>query len=194
MQAAANIPPSITTPAAQTSTVGQAASLAINASDPNGDALTYSASGLPAGLSINASSGFISGTPTTAGASSVTVTVNDGRGGIATTASFGWTVQAAANIPPSITTPAAQTSTVGQAASLAISASDPNGDALTYSASGLPAGLSINASSGLISGTPTTAGASSVTVTVNDGRGGIAPRPASAGPCRRRARAASAVR
>ena len=174
MQAAANIPPSITTPAAQTSTVGQAASLAINASDPNGDALTYSASGLPVGLSINASSGFISGTPTTAGASSVTVTVNDGRGGIATTASFGWTVQAAANIPPSITTPAAQTSTVGQAASLAINASDPNGDALTYSASGLPAGLSINASSGFISGTPTTAGASSVTVTVNDGRGGIA--------------------
>ena len=92
--AAANMPPSITTPAAQTSTVGQAASLAISASDPNGDALTYSASGLPAGLSINASSGLISGTPTTAGASSVTVTVNDGRGGIAT-ASFGWTVQAA---------------------------------------------------------------------------------------------------
>jgi hypothetical protein len=84
----------ISTPAAQTSTVGQAASLAISASDPNGDSLTYSASGLPAGLGINASSGLISGTPITAGTSSVTVTVNDGRGGTAS-ASFSWTVQAA---------------------------------------------------------------------------------------------------
>ena len=50
-------------------------------------------------------------------------------------------------------------------------ASDGNGDALSYSATGLPAGLTISAS-GLVTGTPTAAGANSVTVTADDGRGG----------------------
>jgi len=86
--------PAVTNPGAQTSTVGTAASLQIQASDPQGDTLTYSATGLPAGLSINASSGLISGTPTTAGTSSVTVTAKD-PGNNSGTATFGWTVNSA---------------------------------------------------------------------------------------------------
>ena len=67
-----------------------------------------------------------------------------------------------------VTNPGSQTSTVGTAVSLQISASDSaSGQTLTYSATGLPAGLSIS-SSGLISGTPTTAATSSVTVTATD--------------------------
>jgi Zn-dependent metalloprotease len=69
---------------------------------------------------------------------------------------------------PTVTNPGNQTGTVGTAVSLQIHASDPNSQTLTYSATGLPAGLSINASSGLISGTPTTAGTSSVTVTAKN--------------------------
>jgi O-glycosyl hydrolase len=80
----------VTNPGAQSSTVGKAVSLQIQASDP-GQTLTYSATGLPAGLSINSSTGLISGTPTTAGTSSVTVTATDGTGASGS-ATFTWTV------------------------------------------------------------------------------------------------------
>ncbi|MGI5500973.1 S8 family peptidase [Lentzea sp. CA-135723] len=67
---------------------------------------------------------------------------------------------------PSVTNPGTQTSTVGTAASLQLSASGGTAP-YTWSVSGLPAGLSANAS-GAISGTPTTAGTSTVTATVTD--------------------------
>jgi serine protease len=85
----------VTSPGNQTSTVGTAVSLQIQASDSaSGQTLTYSASGLPAGLSINSSTGLISGTPTTAQTYSVTVTVTDGTGASGG-ASFTWTVNSA---------------------------------------------------------------------------------------------------
>jgi hypothetical protein len=162
---------SVTNPGNQSSTVGTAASLQISASDTAGGTLTYSATGLPAGLSINASSGLISGTPTAAGSSSVTVTATDSTGPSGST-SFTWAVSSAQGNTVTVTNPGAQSGTVGTAASLQISASDSaSGQSLTYSASGLPAGLSINASSGLISGTPTAAGSSSVAVTATDTTG-----------------------
>src|SRR5579863_5663084 len=82
----------VTTPPAQSSTVGSAASLQVQASDSaSGQTLTYSAAGLPAGLSINSTTGLISGTPTTAGTSNVTVTAKDTTGATGS-ASFSWTV------------------------------------------------------------------------------------------------------
>jgi acetylxylan esterase len=82
----------VANPGSQTSTAGTAASLQISASDSaSGQTLSYSASGLPAGLSINSSTGLISGTPTTAGTSSVTVTATDGTGAAGST-TFSWTV------------------------------------------------------------------------------------------------------
>jgi len=81
----------VSNPGSQTSTVGSAVSLQISASDSaSGQTLTYSATGLPAGLSIS-SSGLISGTPTTAATSSVTVTAKDSTGASGS-ASFSWTV------------------------------------------------------------------------------------------------------
>jgi hypothetical protein len=82
----------VTNPGSQTGTVGTAASLQVNASDSaSGQTLTYSATGLPAGLSINSSTGLISGTPTTAGTSDVTVTATDTTGASGST-SFSWTI------------------------------------------------------------------------------------------------------
>ncbi|MFE6777966.1 M4 family metallopeptidase [Streptomyces sp. NPDC057702] len=84
---------SVTAPGDQTSVVNKAASLQIKATSSNTGALTYAASGLPAGLSIDATTGLISGTPTTVGTSQVTVTVTDPAGKTGT-ASFKWTVGA----------------------------------------------------------------------------------------------------
>ncbi len=82
----------VTNPGNQTSTVGTAVSLQITATDSaSGQTLTYSATGLPAGLSINSSTGLISGTPTTAGSNSVTVTAKDTTGATGS-ASFTWTI------------------------------------------------------------------------------------------------------
>jgi serine protease len=68
----------VTNPGNQTTTVGTAASVQINAADSaSGQTLTYSATGLPPGLSINPSTGLISGTPTTACTYGVSVTAAD---------------------------------------------------------------------------------------------------------------------
>jgi len=82
----------VTNPGSQTGTVGTAVSLQVAATDSaSGQTLTYSAAGLPAGLSINATTGLISGTPTTAGTSTVTVTAADTTGASGS-ASFTWTI------------------------------------------------------------------------------------------------------
>ncbi len=85
-----NRAPTVTNPGTQTGRTGTAVSLQISASDPDGTALLYSATGLPTGLGINASSGRISGTPTTAGTRSVTVTVSDGE--LTDSETFTWTL------------------------------------------------------------------------------------------------------
>jgi hypothetical protein len=98
----------------------------------------------------------------------VTVTATDTTGASGSV-SFTWTVNPASG-PVTVTNPGNQTGTVGTATRLQIQASDP-GQTLTYSATGLPAGLSINSSTGLISGTPTASGSSTVTVTVTAANG-----------------------
>ncbi|QKV80678.1 putative Ig domain-containing protein [Amycolatopsis sp. Hca4] len=85
---------SVTNPGDQTGTVGQATSLQIQASASDSGTLRYSATGLPAGLSINTANGLISGTPTTAGTSTVTVTATDSTGPSGS-ATFHWTVNPA---------------------------------------------------------------------------------------------------
>jgi hypothetical protein len=158
----------VTNPGNQFGTVAAATSLQVQATDSApGQTLTYSATGLPAGLSINAATGLISGTPTTAASNTVTVTATDAAG-TAGSATFVWSIA----ITPifTVTNPGPQTGTVAAAARLQIQATDP-GNTLTYAATGLPAGLSINAATGLISGTPTAAGNNTVVVTVTDNVG-----------------------
>ncbi len=168
---ATNLPPVIAQPAAQATQAGTTGSLQILGSDPEGSSLTYSASGLPAGLTLSPTTGLISGTPTTAGTYTVQITAADAGGATAST-SFIWTITPA-NQAPVIQAVAAQSTTVGTSVSVNLKASDPDGGALTWSATGLPTGLSLS-STGQITGTPTTAGTSAVQVTVKDPQGASA--------------------
>ncbi|MFJ5301879.1 putative Ig domain-containing protein [Streptomyces sp. NPDC088350] len=81
----------VTNPGSQSTVTGATASLQISATDSASATLTYSASGLPTGLSISSSTGLISGTASTAGTYAVTVTATDSTGASGS-ASFTWTV------------------------------------------------------------------------------------------------------
>ena len=100
-----NAPPTVTNPGPQNNVVGVALDLAITASDPNGDPFTYSATGLPNGLSINASTGHITGTPNTVNVYAVTVTATD-NGTLSGSANFNWTI----SNPADVTAPTTPTS------------------------------------------------------------------------------------
>lgn len=143
--------------------------------DADNDTLTFAITGLPAGLSFNTSTGVISGVPTTAvvPGSSVTVTASDGQGGADASDTFIYTIntnpQRSSEIPD-------QTRTVGDVVTLDISShfSDADNDTLTYTATGLPTGLTFNNSTGVISGSPSVAvvPGTNVTITASDSRGG----------------------
>ncbi len=172
-------PITITDPGKQSASEGSAVSVQVQASDSiSGADLSYSAVGLPTGLTINATTGLISGTPTigsaAAGPYQTVVTVTDGT--FSNSTSFAWQLTALGNPPTNpitLSNPGTQSGTEGQSVSVQVQATDSSGADLQYSAVGLPTGLSINATTGLISGT-IAAGASvngpfAATVTVQDG-------------------------
>jgi hypothetical protein len=166
----ANRPPVLTQPSNQTSAENGTITVTLTASDPDGTALTYSATGLPPGLTINATTGVISGTLTFTSAGTYTVTATASDGQLSNSKSFTWTVTNT-NRPPTLTQPANQTSARNTSVSLQLAATDPDGTALTYSAAGLPPSLTVNAATGLISGTLTASstGSHTVTATASDG-------------------------
>jgi hypothetical protein len=160
----------------QTATAGQSFSLLVDASDAEGDTLTFSLSAAPAGMTINSSSGLIAWTPTAeqVGTHSVTAEATDGQDSDAVT--FTVSVDGAGgggtNTAPTITAIADQTVAAGQSFSLQVQANDAEGDALTFSLSAAPSGMTIDGTSGQIAWAPTVdqVGPHSVTVQVTDGQ------------------------
>src|SRR5262249_51823300 len=149
---------------------GTDVSLSVAAGDADADTLTYTATGLPPGLSIDPGSGVIDGTLATSAAtgSPYSVSVRASDGAASATGTFTWTVTRVG-----LTTPGDHGNISGDAVALQVEASSVSGP-LTYSASSLPPGLSINSSTGLISGTLTTSAdaGSPYTVTVTAAAGG----------------------
>jgi len=122
---------------------------------------------LPAGLALN-SSGVISGAPTAASTTTIVVKVTDSAGGT-TTKEFTLTIAPSGVQPLGITTSALPGGTVGMAYNASLAAIGGTGTKTWSVVSGtLPAGLSLNASTGVISGTPTAQGTSTFTVQVQD--------------------------
>ena len=156
-------PPVISSATTASGTVGQSFSYQIAASN---SPTSYNATNLPAGLSVNTSSGAITGTPTTAGASSVTISATNAGG--TGTATLSITISAPTPSAPVISSATTASGTVGQAFSYQITASN---SPTSYNATNLPAGLSVNTSNGAITGTPTTAGTTSVTISAMNAGG-----------------------
>jgi hypothetical protein len=149
--------------------------------DPDGDRLTYSAQGLPAWLSIDADTGELSGTvpadASTLPAVVIVVTVDDHQGGQTSSE----VVIEAMNVAPEIISPIPlQLTNEGQDVLIDVKShvrdGGNDGDVLEFSANGLPAGLSINAETGIVSGIIETGTAPdspySVEVVVIDNQGG----------------------
>jgi predicted RNA-binding protein with TRAM domain len=122
---------------------------------------------LPTGLTINASTGTVSGTPSASGIFSFTLVATDSLGGTATQSE---TVDIAAS--PSVDVSVIQGGEVNVPYSATPTVSDGTGPfTWTVTSGSLPAGLAINATTGTVSGTPTTSGSDTFTVTVTDADG-----------------------
>jgi YVTN family beta-propeller protein len=91
--------PVMTPPADQLTVAGQAVSFQMAATDPNGDLLTWSATGLPSGASISPTTGLITGSPSTPGTYTPNITVTDGNTP-AVSDSFTWTINSVLNVGP----------------------------------------------------------------------------------------------
>ncbi len=164
------------TVAAQTHPEGAPLGIQIFASDPDGDDIRFSAVGLPSGLSIDPISGLISGTPSFTTSTNavefnqlITVTVAETDfPALTNSMTFPLTITNV-NRAPGLQAIASQTTDEGTPVSLGVSGSDPDGDSLNYTASGLPPGLEINFTTGEITGSPTIPGTYVVNITATDG-------------------------
>lgn len=158
--------PVITSALSTSGVVGSPFSYTITATN---SPTSYTCGALPAGLSLDGTTGIISGTPTAISSASVTISAINGSGTGSATLVFNIVLPS-----PPVVTGTSISGTVGTGISYPISATNyPTSYAL---ASGtLPAGLSLDTTTGIISGTPTAASAASVTVTATNSGGTSSP-------------------
>jgi endoglucanase Acf2 len=126
---------------------------------------SYNATGLPGGLTVNQATGAITGIPTATGTTTVTLTATNGSG--TCTSNLVITVYPF-TAPPAISGSLTAAADTSDNFSYTITASN---SPLFYNATGLPSGLNINPSTGVISGTPSSIGASNVTISATNAGG-----------------------
>jgi hypothetical protein len=158
---------------ATTDTVGKAYSFTPTATAPTGYTIKFSITGKPAWAAFNATTGQLSGTPTTAGTySQIVIRANDGPSTAALPAFAIAVTGAVVNTPPTISGTPATSVNVGSAYSFTPAAADANKNPLSFSISNKPSWATFSIASGQLSGTPTAAYAgtyANIVISVSDG-------------------------
>jgi hypothetical protein len=169
-----NRPPTISGTPPATATAGTAYSFRPVASDPDGNALTWSIQNRPAWATFSTSTGRLNGTPTAAdvGTSArITITVSDATAS-ASLPSFTILVGGQANRPPVISGSPVTSLLALATYNFQPSASDPDGNPLTFSIANRPSWATFNTSTGVLSGTPALldiGNFGNITISVSDG-------------------------
>ncbi|MET0657034.1 MAG: putative Ig domain-containing protein [Steroidobacteraceae bacterium] len=169
-----NAAPTITGSAVASVTVGQAYAFQPAAADADGDTLSFSISNRPSWASFSTSTGRLSGTPAAANVatySNIVVSVSDG---VARTSLPAFAIQVISNNrAPTISGSPMTSVQAGQSYSFQPSASDADGNSLTYSIANKPSWATFSTSTGRLSGTPATTNVgtySNIAISVSDGR------------------------
>jgi len=176
-----NLPPIIAGTPVTTLAAGTFYSFTPTAGDPNGDALSFSATNVPAWATFDKATGALTGTPTEANVGMtqmITIEVSDSKSVTQLPAfqiqvSSNATTPPPANVAPTISGTPATTATVGQVYTFAPVGDDANDDTLTYSMTNKPSWLTFTPSTGRVTGTPTSADVGStgaMLITVTDGQ------------------------
>ena len=172
--APANRAPTISGTPATTVAAGTAYRFQPVASDPDGNSLTYSIQNQPTWASFSTSTGRLSGTPATANLGTsgrITISVTDGTATVSLP-SFTIQVTAPANRAPTISGSPLTSILALAGYAFQPSASDPDGNTLTFSIQNRPAWATFSTSTGRLSGTPAitdVASYSNIVISVSDG-------------------------
>jgi hypothetical protein len=139
---------------------GELIEFTVNATDPDNDALVYSASNLPLGASFSTSTGVFSWIPgydQDGNYLDIEFTVMDDGAPMELDTELIMITVGNVNRPPVFAAVGTQEALEGETISFVVAATDPDGDAVVLAASGTPAGASFNTSTGVFSWTPTLA-------------------------------------
>ncbi len=172
---AANSPPTISGTPLTSAVVGSAYTFTPTAFDADGNTLTFSVTGRPAWLNFNNSTGRLNGTPASGNVGvhdNIIISVSDGQA-MRSMPAFSITVTApVVNRTPTISGTPPSAVNVNTQYSFTPTASDPDGNPISFTVSGLPGWANFNTSTGRISGTPGDANVGNYTgirITVSDG-------------------------
>lgn len=165
-----NRAPTISGTPGTSAAIGLAYAFTPTASDPDGGTLGFTIQNAPSWSTFSTTTGRLSGTPTAVGTfSNIIITVSDNGGLRASLPAFSINVSASA---PTISGQPATTASAGAAYNFLPTASDPNGDALTFSIQNAPSWATFTTNNGRLTGTPTSANAgtyANIIISVSDG-------------------------
>lgn len=169
--------PSFTTVPPLEAIVGKPYHYAFNATDPDGDAVTYTLAASPAGMVLDTGGPALSlvASSDQVGTHDITIQATDGKGGLAEQHYLLSVIVPPANRPPYFVSQPLTEAQVRVPYTYAALAVDPDGDALSYALVAAPAGMTIDSGTGVVHWTPPADAAylpQAVVIMAGDGRGG----------------------